>query len=96
MLLSCYATRYGLLSVRILNDRASCRVSVTVPVLALVLVLVEVRLCTLPFVIHKGQDNRTNIPKQDGRLRSELTQHPSTVTPTNLPDLPHTCHVDLR
>ena len=23
-----------------------------------------------------------------GRLRSELTQHPLTVTPTNLPDLP--------
>ena len=39
---------------------------------------------------HKGQDNRTNIPKRDGRLRSELTQHPSTVTPTNLPDLPPT------
>ena len=36
--------------------------------------------------LHKGQDNRTNIPKRDGRLRSELTQHPQTVTPTNLPD----------
>ena len=29
VLLSCYATRYGLLSVRILYDRASCRVSVS-------------------------------------------------------------------
>ena len=36
------------------------------------------------------QDNRTNIPKRDGRLRSELTQHPQTVTPTNLPDPPPT------
>ena len=29
--------------------------------------------------IHKGQDNRTNIPKRDRRLRSELTKHPLTV-----------------
>ena len=41
-----------------------------------------------PKHLHKGQDNRTNIPKRDRRLRSELTQHPQTVTPTNLPDPP--------
>ena len=29
--------------------------------------------------VHEGQDNRTNIPKRDGRLRSELTQHPLGV-----------------
>ena len=49
----------------------------------------------------KGQDNRTNIPKRDtdgsdqssnSTFRSELTQHPQTVTHTNLPDPPQHKH----